>query len=65
MIQYYDKIFDGIAIDKSVFCTDEDMAILLRPPPNLAHIQQQIFRCQYREHSNIPFKPLCRLLSSK
>jgi len=65
MIQYYDKIFAGITIDKSVFCTDEDIAILLRPPPNLAHIQQQIFRCQYRENKLIPFRPLCRLLSTE
>lgn len=64
MIQYYDQVFDGIVIDESIFCNDEDIAILTRPAPNLMHIQHQIFRCQFRLNHKIPYIPLCNLISS-
>lgn len=62
MIEHYDEIFEGLEVGEDLLCNDEDFIEFNKPPVNLANVQYQMFRCQFRNGKIIPFVPLCRLL---
>ena len=62
MIEKYETIFAGLEVGDEMLCNDEDFIEFNKPPVNLANVQYQMFRCQFRKGKIIPFVPLCRLL---
>lgn len=66
LIEDYQTIFKGINFDdENLLCTEEDFNLFNAPPINVVHIQNQIFRCNFRHGHIIPFVPLCRLIDSQ
>lgn len=65
LIEDYQTIFEGINFDdENLLCNEEDFNLFNAPPINVVHIQNQIFRCNFRHGHIIPFVPLCRLIDS-
>lgn len=65
LIEDYKTIFEGINFDdENLLCNEEDFNLFNAPPINVVHIQNQIFRCNFRHGHIIPFVPLCRLIDS-
>lgn len=66
LIEDYQMVFEGIDFnDESLICNEEDFNLFNAPPINVVHIQNQIFRCNFRHGHIIPFVPLCRLIDSQ